>query len=116
MQELTEMDLAGRLTALLEEKNGGNQSELARFAGVTPQAVQQWMSGKTAPRGRNLAKVAEFLRVSRAHLQYGERMMGPYDPRIGGDPPPVREALHDGPPVRGRVPLISWMQAGDFQS
>jgi SOS-response transcriptional repressor LexA len=116
MKEFAEMDLATRMAALLDERNGGNQSELARFAGVTPQAVQQWMSGKTAPRGRNLAKVAEFLRVTRAHLQYGERIIGPYAPKIGGAPPQVRETLHNGPPVRGRVPLISWVQAGDFQS
>jgi SOS-response transcriptional repressor LexA len=119
MQELTEtdlgkMDLAERLAALLEEKNGGNQSELARVVDVTPQAVQQWMSGKTAPRGRNLAKVAEFLGVTPAFLQYGERAgtlrveEAPF-PRYSG-------TVQEGPPLRGRVPLISWVQAGNFQS
>jgi SOS-response transcriptional repressor LexA len=118
MKEFPELDLAARMAALLDEKNGGNQSDLARFVAVTPQAVQQWMSGKTVPRGRNLAKVAEFLGVTRAYLQYGERGIGHADPGIGGEPAQFSRTggVHEGPPLRGRVPLISWVQAGDFAS
>lgn len=65
------MDMAKRISALLQDKNGGNQSELARFVGVSPQAVQQWISGETSPRGKNLSKLAEFLGVTPARLQYG---------------------------------------------
>lgn len=60
-----------RLTALLQAKNGGNQSELARFVGVTPQAVQQWISGVTAPRGKNLDRAAIFLNTTQSFIQFG---------------------------------------------
>lgn len=63
--------MAKRLTDLLQAKNGGNQSEMARYIGVTPQAVQKWMAGVTEPRGKNLEMAAEFLGVSPAHLKFG---------------------------------------------
>lgn len=50
---------------------GGNQSVLARFVGVTPQAVQQWVAGETAPRGKNLAKIAEFFEIWPSIVQFG---------------------------------------------
>lgn len=63
--------MANRLEISLQNKNGGNQSELARFVGVSPQAVQKWVSGETVPKGNNLTKAAEFLGVSPAYLQFG---------------------------------------------
>lgn len=64
--------MANRLQQLLLEKNGGNQSELARYVKVSPQAVQKWIAGDTEPRGRNLELAAEFLGVSPASLKFGE--------------------------------------------
>lgn len=63
--------MTNRLTDLLQAKNGGNQSEMARAVGVTPQAVQKWMAGITEPRGKNLEMAAEFLGVSPAYLKFG---------------------------------------------
>ncbi|TWI69030.1 peptidase S24-like protein [Pseudoduganella lurida] len=63
--------MAIRLTELLQAKNGGNQSEMARAVGVTPQAVQKWMSGVTEPRGANLDAAALFLGVSPSELKFG---------------------------------------------
>lgn len=68
-------DMPKRIADLLLDKNGGNQSELARHVGVSPQAVQQWIAGETSPRGKNLIKVAEFLGVSPSELQYGEQLL-----------------------------------------
>lgn len=65
-------NIGKRIAHLLREKTGGNQSELARFIGVTPQAVQKWISGETEPRGKNLDRVAEFLGVTSSHLRYGD--------------------------------------------
>lgn len=64
--------MAKRLESLLQAKNGGNQSELARFIGVTPQAVQKWIAGVTEPRGRNLELAAQFLGVTPAILKFGD--------------------------------------------
>lgn len=53
------MTSAMRVTQLLDE-NGWNQSELARLLGVSPQSVQFWVSGKTAPRGKNLSALSRI--------------------------------------------------------
>lgn len=65
------MESGKRIADLLQAKNGGNQSELARFVGVSPQAVQQWVAGETSPRGKNLNKVAEFFGIPPAQVLYG---------------------------------------------
>jgi SOS-response transcriptional repressor LexA len=93
-------ELAKRIAELLSAKNGGNQSELARYAGVSPQAVQQWLAGETSPRGKNLAKVAGFFEISVKDLTYGDSK----------DDSNVSSA----PDTRGRVPIISWVQAGNW--
>lgn len=41
-----------------------DQSELARRLGITSQAVNQWLAGETAPKGKRLARVADELGVS----------------------------------------------------
>lgn len=48
-----------------------SQTQLAKAIGVTPQAVQQWCAGKTAPRGNSLARLADYLKLSPAVIQYG---------------------------------------------
>jgi len=63
--------MANRIEQALKQKNGGNQSELARFIGVSPQAVQKWVAGESEPRGANLRKAAEFLGVSEVFLKFG---------------------------------------------
>ncbi|MBY0499318.1 MAG: helix-turn-helix domain-containing protein [Nitrosomonas sp.] len=61
-----------RLIRLLNAKNGGNQSALAKSIGIEAQAVQQWISGKTKPKGKNLEKAAQFLDVTPAQLLFGD--------------------------------------------
>lgn len=60
-----------RLIDALQRINGGNQSELARFAKVSPQAVQKWCSEKGEPRGKNLESVATYLNVTPEYLKFG---------------------------------------------
>jgi SOS-response transcriptional repressor LexA len=87
-----------RIERLLELKNGGNQSELARFVGVSPQAVQQWVADETSPRGKNLERAAEFLGVAPAELRFGLQKVTP-----NVAPAPVGSR---------QIPLISCVQAG----
>lgn len=68
--------MTNRLERLLQAKNGGNQSELARHIGVSPQAVQKWIAGAAEPRGKNLDKAAEFLGVTPAYLKFGQQAEG----------------------------------------
>ncbi|MDR0703202.1 MAG: helix-turn-helix domain-containing protein [Azoarcus sp.] len=63
--------VATRIAELLQAKNGGNQSELARYVGVSPQAVQQWVAGETTPRGKNLVKLADFFSITPSEIQFG---------------------------------------------
>jgi HTH-type transcriptional regulator, cell division transcriptional repressor len=53
------------------EKLNLNQSQLAERVGVSPQAVQQWESGTTQPRGKRLNKIAEVLKLPPALLHFG---------------------------------------------
>ena len=94
--------MAIRMTELLQAKNGGNQSEMARFIGVSPQAVQKWLAGLTEPRGRNLDLAAEFLGVTPAVLKFGAADASrPFDENvkpaaIGARPIPVISAVQAG--------------------
>ena len=47
------------------------QSDLARAIGVRPQAVQQWLSGRTQPRGKNLEALSLYLGLSPAIISSG---------------------------------------------
>jgi phage repressor protein C with HTH and peptisase S24 domain len=80
--------MANRLTDLLTAKNGGNQSEMARFIGVTPQAVQKWMNGASEPRGKNLEMAAQYLGVSPAMLRFGEEPGGRNITAVHPEDPP----------------------------
>lgn len=53
------------------EKLNLNQSQLAELVGVSPQAVQQWESGATQPRGKRLNKIAEILKLPPALMHFG---------------------------------------------
>lgn len=79
-----------RIRIALADKNGGNQSEMARFVGVSPQAVQKWVSGVTEPRGDNLRRTAEYLGVTEAFLRYGSEqsnvLPGSFTPVVEHDP------------------------------
>lgn len=47
------------------------QADIARKVGVSPQAVQQWCSGKSSPRGAKLALLAEYLGVPPEVILFG---------------------------------------------
>ena len=53
------------------EKLNLNQSQLAELVGVSPQAVQQWESGATQPRGKRLNKIAQVLKLFQALMHFG---------------------------------------------
>ena len=47
------------------------QTDLARELGVRPQSVQQWVSGKTRPAGKNLEALSVYLGLSPAVITTG---------------------------------------------
>ncbi len=64
------MDIA-KIIRDAREKLKLNQSQLAELVGVSPQAVQQWESGATQPRGKRLNKIADVLKLPPALMHFG---------------------------------------------
>ncbi|MDY7578160.1 LexA family transcriptional regulator [Herbaspirillum sp. RTI4] len=86
------MEFKHRLKELLNAKDGGNMTPLARFCGVTPQAVQQWVSKGTTPRVHRITQIATYFGITEQDLIYGEA---------------VAAMLYAAIPVANRVNLIS---------
>ena len=83
---------------------GITQAELARLCGVKPPSVNGWLSGKSKfLRGENLLQAANALKVNQQWLATGEGPMSN---------PSSHSNLEPGPNLRGKVPLVSWVQAG----
>lgn len=85
---------------LAREQSGLNQQELAKRAGVSQGTIGNIESGlRKQPRG--LLEIAKALNVSPQWLSNGNG--------------PMRESnIEPGPDIRGLVPLISWVQAGQW--
>ena len=98
------MPLAERLLKAMEHA-GLSQADLARACDVKPPSVNGWLSGKAKfLRGENLLKAAAALGVNQKWLATGEgQMLGTQDALSNVEP---------GPRLRGKVPLVSWVQAG----
>lgn len=111
--------MATRIQSYLEAKNGGNQSEMARFIGVSPQAVQKWIAGQAEPRGKNLVMAAEFLGVTPAELKFGVRdgraAMGGKAGKSAVVVDVGDSDVEDGPAIIGTprmIPVAGRVQAG----
>jgi len=74
------------------ERAGISQSDLARALGVTSQAVNQWTTGGTQPKGRNLQRLAEALDTPLAAL-LGVRTVQPYE--LSDHPPALIAVASD---------------------
>lgn len=100
------MPLADRLLTAME-RAGLSQADLARACDVKPPSVNGWLSGKAKfLRGENLLKASAALRVNEKWLATGEGpMLGSQDALSNVEP---------GPRLRGKVPLVSWVQAGNW--
>jgi SOS-response transcriptional repressor LexA len=100
------MPLADRLLTAME-RAGLSQADLARACDVKPPSVNGWLSGKAKfLRGENLLKASAALGVNEKWLATGEGpMLGSQDALSNIEP---------GPRLRGKVPLVSWVQAGNW--
>lgn len=100
------MPLADRLITAME-RAGLSQADLARACDVKPPSVNGWLSGKAKfLRGENLLKASAALGVNEKWLATGEGpMLGAHDALSNVEP---------GPRLRGKVPLVSWVQAGNW--
>lgn len=101
-----------RLT-VARKKRGLSKAELARSVGVSGPTVTDWESGEIKGlKIENLHKICRVLRIREAWLLRGRGDMAleGKDFAAGAD-----ETFEMGPDIRGgRVPVISWVQAGQW--
>jgi SOS-response transcriptional repressor LexA len=75
---------------------GLSQRELGERLGVTYAAIQRWETDQVLPKGRRIQDIADALGVTQTEL-------------LG-----LENELSDASRPGGRVPLISWVQAGTW--
>lgn len=93
--------LAKRLTYLIDLL-GITQDELAQRAGVSQALIHKLKSGK-ALESRKISALAKVLNVNADWLATGK-----------GKKERFEENIKQGPDIKGEVPLISWVKAGQF--
>ena len=90
---------------------GLTQQQVADAVGVTKSSVAQWESGLTKNlRGENLVKVAKILNTSPDWLALGQ----PTAANISGDSLAANGSNVSPGPDLYYLPLISWIQAGEW--
>lgn len=112
------MNTLGKRIALLREKKGWNQSELAREMAVTPQSVQAWEAGKNVPRQQKMKKLAGLLGVTVGELMNDDFIEGEFQRLTADHLESSAEHSNVAPALQPRrapraYPLISWVAAGE---
>lgn len=121
LSENVRMTLQDRINELFDDSTGATNAQLARFVGCSRATVTDWRNGKTKTiEGENAYKVAEFFGdIEPFWVQTGKgkkhiiSITNPAEARriaeIAGG-----VNIEPGPDITGRVPLISWVQAGNW--
>ncbi len=100
------MDRAKRLREIIDTRFGGNQADLARHLGKSPSLIWQYLSGHRMI-GEKFARELE----QKVVLPKGWMDALPFSDSNGL---PKAANIDPGPRIQGRVPLISWIQAGNW--
>jgi len=104
-----EMSLQERINELFSENPQHKPADLARFLGISRAAVSDWLSGKTKTiAGHNAIGVAKYFHVNFEWVQSGK---GKKHATIL--PEKINIDQHRTY-IRGYVPLVSWVQAGEW--
>jgi len=80
------------------------QGDIAKSVGVSVATVSLWEKDENSPKGNNLMKLSVFLDCRPDWLLIGAKY-----PTLG-----LTDNLSNGPPVKQMIPVISWVQAGEF--
>lgn len=109
-KEAERLALAKRLSEAI--KAAPSKTAIAVACGVSDQAVTGWLKTGRVHK-RNLPVIAKETGYSLQWLLDGA------EPKLSGQPKEKERELPnvtEGPAIQGRVPLISWVQAGDFST
>lgn len=90
------METVGQRIKSLRLITRTSQKELGKFCGVSDVAVGYWEKDINVPGGESLAKLAKFFNASIDYILYGTEFEGNLITKMR------------------RVPVISWVQAGQF--
>lgn len=83
------------------------QVELAAACGIKPPSVSDWLNGRSINiEGKNLLAASKLLNVRPEWLSKGTGQMRPSKKELSN--------VGAAPALRGKVPLISWVAAGDW--
>ena len=90
------METVGQRIKALRRVTRTSQKELGKFCGVSDVAVGYWEKDVNIPNGESLVKLAKFFNTSIDYILYGTEFEGALITKMR------------------RVPVISWVQAGQF--
>lgn len=90
------METVGQRIKALRRVTRTSQKELGKFCGVSDVAVGYWEKDVNIPNGESLVKLAKFFNTSIDYILYGTEFEGTIITKMR------------------RVPVISWVQAGQF--
>ncbi|WP_444958244.1 LexA family protein [Microbulbifer sp. ZKSA002] len=118
---MLEGEKLGRAIEEARKIKGINKAELARQFGVSSQSVQGWVKTGRIKKSTLLELIAYFGKdVSPEHWGLTKAPLGypttgsKSQTNIGEERGPYDLNLREGPPIRGKVPLISTVQAGKW--
>lgn len=94
------METIGQRLARVRKEKGMSQATLAKLVGLSGQGAIGNIERGTRGYGARIVDIAKALGTTPEYL----RMEGP----------PSAQNIEPGPESRGKVPLISWIRAGDF--
>lgn len=100
-----EMPPIGERIRQVRKQRKMSAPELAQRAGLAVSTLYELERGEMNSTTK-LHRIAEVLSVNTAWLETGRGS------QVREEPPHYGEGLSEGPPIRGNVPLISWVQAG----
>lgn len=106
------METVAQRTKQLRDVLGVSQQALGNMAGVSKAAVSNWELGKCEPDRDSLLSLKRKKRVNPDWLAYGK---GEMFLNGAAASQPSASTLLPGPPLRGRVPVISWTSAGQWE-
>ena len=90
------METVGQRIKALRRITKTSQKELGKFCGVSDVAVGYWEKDINVPGGESLAKLAKYFNTSIDYILYGTEFEGNLITKMR------------------RIPVISWVQAGQF--
>lgn len=104
--------IADRVRQIRRELGITSQEAFGKPLGVTKSAVGQWENGKTEPSAETILKIERIYKYRAQWIQTGEPPK-----KVEPSGLEVRESpnVYPGPQVRGVVPLISWVSAGQWR-